>query len=79
MTQIIISLLQGDNFISFPATSPDNFETIFTSSGIINNIPENGFTRFNPMTQSTEPVKYTEHIEKGAGYDICQFSCNINI
>lgn len=70
MTQIEIPLVQGDNYISFPATSPDNFETIFTSSGIINNIPENGFIKFNPVTQSREPVKYTEYIEKGVGYDL---------
>mgnify|MGYP003394261201 CR=1 FL=1 len=70
MTQIEIPLAQDDNYISFPATSPYNFETIFTSSGIINNIPENGFIKFNPVTQSLEPVKYTEHIEKGVGYDL---------
>lgn len=70
MTQITIPLAQGDNFISFPATSPDNFDTIFTSSGIINDIQENGFTRFNPIKQSMEPVKYIEHIEKGVGYDL---------
>ena len=68
MTEIVLT--EGDNYISFPATSPYDFETIFTSSGIINDIPENGFIKFNPVTQSLEPVKYTEHIEKGIGYDL---------
>lgn len=70
MTQITIPLIQGDNYISFSAISPDNFETIFTGAGIINNIPENGFMKFNPITQSQEPVKYTEYIQKGVGYDL---------
>ncbi len=70
MTQITISLNQGDNYISFPATSTDNFETIFTNAGIINNIPENGFLRFNPITQISEPVEYSKYIEKGMGYDL---------
>ena len=71
MTTITIPLIQGrTNYISFPATSSDNFETIFTSSGIINDIPENRFTKFNPRTQSMEPVNYTNHIEKGVGYEI---------
>ncbi len=70
MTQITIPLVEGDNYISFPATSQDNFETIFTNAGIINNIPENGFMRFNPITQLKESVKYTEHIQTGVGYDL---------
>ncbi len=70
MTEITIPLVEGNNYISFPGTSPDNFETIFTAAGIIDNIPENGFMTFNPITQLTEPVKYTEHIQKGVGYDL---------
>lgn len=70
MTPITIPLHQGDNYISFPATSVDNFETIFTNAGIINNIPENGFLKLNPITKIQQPVLYTEYIVRGTAYDL---------
>lgn len=70
MTIITIPLVQGPNYISFPATSSDNFDTIFTGSGIINNIPENQFTKLNHLTQMMEPVNYNEYIQKGIGYKL---------
>lgn len=68
MTQITITLNVGINYISFPATSINNFQSIFTSSGILANIIS--FKRFNAILQQFEPVDYNEYIIKGAGYYI---------
>lgn len=78
LTQITIELVEGENYLSFPATSTDDFATIFTLSGIINNIPENQFTKLDPLTQNMIPINYTAHIEKGIGYKLVVNSpCNI--
>lgn len=68
MTLISIPLQIGNNYISFPATSTDNFLTIFTSSTIINNITQ--FSKFNSVLQQFQVVLYTDHIEEGVGYFI---------
>jgi len=44
---IQISLNEGDNFISFPANSADNFGTILTGSGIKDNILK--FVKYHPI------------------------------
>lgn len=68
-TQIIIPIKIGDNYISFPATSIDNFETILTNSQIKNSIDK--FIKFDPMLQEEKPINYlTDYIEKGRGYYI---------
>lgn len=66
MTEIIIPLTIGYNYISFPATSSDNFDTIFINSGIKSYILL--FNKHNPITQQYEPVNYFEYIEEGRGY-----------
>lgn len=68
MTQITIPLNIGINYISFPATSIDDFWSIFTKAGIIKNIVI--FKRFNSVLQQFEIVDYTEHIIRGMGYYI---------
>jgi hypothetical protein len=79
MTIITIALSQGENFISFPATSNDNFETIFTNSEVINHIVQNGFIKFNPIMNAFENVNLTRYIEKGVGYDIIVDTSGLNI
>lgn len=69
MTQITIPIKTGDNYISFPAISTDNFETILINSQIKNNIDK--FIKFDPMLQKEEPINYlTDYIEEGRGYYI---------
>lgn len=67
-TTITIPLQEGQNYISFPATSTDNFQTIFTNSGIINNVT--AFNRFDAFEQAPVPLDYSEYIMKGTGYYI---------
>lgn len=60
-----ISLIAGPNHISFPATSSDNFGTIFTMSGIKANIIR--FLTHDPILGYTD-VSDFEYIDKGRGY-----------
>ncbi len=49
----------GRNYISFPATSSDNFDTIFTNSGIKDNISK--FFTYDPILGYTdEKLGYTD-------------------
>ncbi len=75
MTEITIPLIQGKNYISFPAYYPTyNFRTIFTSSGTINDIgtdPSGNkmFYRYDPMLGNYVLIDIdTEYIEEGKGY-----------
>lgn len=72
-TQITINLISGRNYISFPATSPDNFGTIFTDSGIKTNIQQ--FSTYNSILDYWSPIisgqidiSNIEYIDKGRGY-----------
>lgn len=80
MKQITINIIQGRNYISFPAISSDNFGKIFTDSGIKASIQQ--FSTYNPILNdwlyiiSTIPaipipqvdISDTEYIDKGRGY-----------
>jgi hypothetical protein len=74
MTSITIQLVQGKNYISFPATSVYNFRTIFTDSGIMNGIGIDSsqnkmFYRYDPISNDYIPIDLDiEHIEQGKGY-----------
>ncbi len=65
MTQITIPIRTGPNYISFPATSTETFNTIFISSGIMERILS--FKTYDP-TLGLIDVSYYETIEKGKGY-----------
>jgi len=62
---IQISLDEGDNFISFPANSADNFGTILAGSGIKNNILK--FIKYHPILGEI-PITDSDYIEEGIGY-----------
>lgn len=78
MTQIEIPLIPEYNYISFPALpSPFptyNFRTIFTDSGIIDDIGTDTygnkmFYRYDPMSNNYIPINIDNgHIEEGKGY-----------
>ena len=75
-----INIKPGRNYISFPATSSDNFGKIFTDSGIKTSIQQ--FSTYNPILNdwlyiiSTIPaisipqvdISDIEYIDKGRGY-----------
>lgn len=74
MTIITIPLVQGPNYISFPASSVYNFRTIFTNSGIIDDIGADAsgnkmFYRYDPILNNYAIVNVdTGRIEEGKGY-----------
>ena len=71
---ITIPLVPGQNYISFPASSSYSFMTIFTTSGVINDIGTDAFQ--NKMFYKYDPVVNNYviidlnlgHIEQGKGY-----------
>lgn len=65
MTQITIPLIAGRNYISFPAISSDNFEGIFISSGIMDNIEK--FFTYDAISGWMD-VSCFEYIKEGRGY-----------
>lgn len=73
-TPTTIPLIQGQNYISFPASSVYNFRTIFTDSGIINDIGTDAFQnkmfyRYDPILNNYILVDLDlGHIEQGKGY-----------
>jgi len=67
MTQITIPLVQGDNFISFPASSANTFGDIFTSSTVRDEI--SNFYKYHPILGPI-PVMDTDHIEECIGYHL---------
>jgi hypothetical protein len=74
MTTITIPLAQGPNYISFPASSINNFRTIFTDSNMINDIGTDTlgnklFHRYDPILNSYVLINIDMGIiEKGQGY-----------
>lgn len=67
MTIITIPLVQGLNCISFPASSVYNFRTIFTNSGIINDIDT--FSRYDPILNNYVLINLDlGYIDQGKGY-----------
>ncbi len=74
MTSVTIHLVQGQNFISFPASSAYNFSTIFTDSGIINDIgadlsANKTFYRYDPISNDYILINLdAAYIEEGKGY-----------
>ena len=74
MTLITIQLVQGRNYISLPASSVYNFRTIFTDSGIMNDIGIDAyqnkmFYRYDPISNDYIPIDLDiGHIEQGKGY-----------
>ncbi len=73
-TSITIQLVQGKNYISFPASSESNFRTIFTDSGMINDIgidtsQNKMFYRYDPISDNYVLIDLDlEYIEQGKGY-----------
>jgi hypothetical protein len=74
MTSIAIQLVQGPNYISFPASSLNTFRTIFTDSGTIDDIDIDSsgnkmFYRFDPILNNYVLINVDMgHIEEGKGY-----------
>lgn len=74
MAPITIPLFQGINYISFPALSSYNFRTLFTDSGIINNISidpsqNKKFYRYDPILGDYILIDLDfGYIEQGKGY-----------
>lgn len=74
MTEITIPIILGPNYISFPASSPYNFRTLFTDTGILNNISidqsqNHMFYRYDPILGDYSLIDLDfEYIEKGKGY-----------
>lgn len=74
MTLITIQLVQGQNYISFPASSTYNFRTIFTNSGVMNDIGTDAFQnkmfyRYDPILNNYIIIDLdTGYIEQGRGY-----------
>lgn len=68
MAPISISLITGRNYISFPATSTDNFGTIFIVSGIKDNIIL--FQTYDTILGNFTLISDFEYIEPGRGYII---------
>lgn len=66
--QISMSLITGRNYISFPATSTDNFGTIFIVSGIKDNIIL--FQTYDTILGNFTLISDFEYIEPGRGYII---------
>ena len=65
ITTIEIPITEGDNYISFPASSADNFGTILTSSIMKDKITK--FIKYNPILLEI-PITDSDHIEEGVGY-----------
>lgn len=66
-----IPLIKKDNYISFPSAAPFgyNFKTLFTESGIINDI--SSFYRYDPIQEKWVSADMDfESIQKGKGYYI---------
>lgn len=75
MAIITIQLVQGQNYISFPASSIYNFRTIFTNSGIMNDIMTDTsgnklFYRYDPIFKKDLVLIDLDSgfIEQGNGY-----------
>ena len=74
MTTITIPIVQGPNYISFPGSSLNNFRTIFTDSGTIDDIDTDSygnklFYRYDPIVNNYILVNIDiGRIEKGKGY-----------
>lgn len=69
MIQVEIPLTEGDNYISFPATSTlySNFRELFTDSGMIDNVDI--LYKYDPMLGDTIPLDLDiYYMEEGKGY-----------
>jgi hypothetical protein len=65
MTEIVIPLTEGYNFISFPSASVYAFGDILTSSTIKDKITK--FIKYHPILGEI-PILDSDHIEEGIGY-----------
>ena len=72
MTQISIQLGSGENWISFPEGSSDNFDTIFRRSGISTSTTI--VYQYNPITAGFVQINLSSNIKEGKGYHILSTS-----